>query len=298
MFHVKFNDGYKVDIPSKIKCYDVVELISKNNISIVFKVIQSVSNKAFAAKVIPLNHLRNQKSIQTVDNEISILRSIRHQNIIRCYDAFNIKNERNEEMKVIIEEYCSQGNLLDYILKKGFKDENEKTRIMRSFFEAILYLHSKHIAHCDIKLENILIDEEFNIKICDFGYSKNFNSKYNENVNSTSIYASPELKKDGKIDFFKSDIWSIGIALYAMETKTFPYKNKSDVISNKLDIEMKNEKMKRIIMKCLQRNPKSRPNANELMNEEIVSMNKEEENRITQQIGPVTTNVSTNEVVK
>ena len=66
MFHIKFNDGYKVDIPSKIKCYDVVELISKNNISIVFKVIQSVSNKAFAAKVIPLNHLRNQKSIQTV----------------------------------------------------------------------------------------------------------------------------------------------------------------------------------------------------------------------------------------
>ena len=133
-------------------------------------------------------------------------------------------------MKVIIEEYCSQGNLLDYILKIGFREEKEKKRIMRNFIETIAYLHSKRIAHCDIKLENILLDEEFNIKINGFGLLKNFNKRINENRNSTSIYASPELKKDGNVDFFKSDIWSIGITLYAMETKTFPYKNKTDLI--------------------------------------------------------------------
>ena len=298
MNHVKFADGYKVDIPSKLKCYEIVEMIFKNNNSVIFKVIQTLSNKVFAAKIIPLNHLKNQKSKQAVDNEICILRSVRHQNIIKCYDVFNIKNEQNVEMKVIIEEFCSQGSLLDYVTKNGYRDENEKKRIMKSFIDGIEYLHSINIAHSNIKMEHILLDENFEVKICDFGLSKNFNMKFNDNKNSASMYAAPELKKDGKIDFFKSDIWSVGITLYLMETNTFPYKNKADVISNRLNIDMKNEFLKPIILKCLQRKPSNRPNINEVAKEDFFSTIKPEENVITQQINNVTTNTSTIEIVK
>ena len=123
-------------------------------------------------------------------------------------------------MMIIIFEYCSRGNLFDYINNQNFKTENEKKKIMRGIIQAISYLHEKGIPHCNIKMENIWLDDNLNIKLCNFGLPKVSNKM------KSSIYASPEMKRDANVDFFKSDIWSVAITLYAMETTKFPYKNK------------------------------------------------------------------------
>lgn len=280
MFAVETISGYKICIPSNLKCYDVIEKISKSSTFVVLKVKQHFSNKIFAAKVIPTIILQREDSMQTVTNEVSILRSCKHENIIRCFDSFDMKNNKNQNLKIIIFEYCSRGNLFDYINNQSFQKENEnenkKKKMMRGIIQAIAYLHEKGIPHCNIKMESIWLDDDLNVKLSEFGFPKISNKM------KSSIYASPEMKRDTNVDFIKSDIWSIGITLYAIETKTFPYKNKADSMACRLDISIEKEDMKRIIMKCLQKNPNDRPNTNDLLNEDYFSTSKEIEEIITQ----------------
>lgn len=290
MFSVETISGYQICIPSNLKCYDVIEKITKCSNNVVLKVKQHFSNKIYAAKVIPTIILQREDSMQSVDNEVGILRSCRHENIIKCFDSFEMKNNKNQNMKIIIFEYCSQGNLFDYINNQHFK--NEKKKMMRSIIEAIAYLHEKGIPHCNIKMENIWLDDNLNIKLCNFGLPKVSNKM------KSSIYASPEMKRDANVDFFKSDIWSVAITLYAMETTKFPYKNKADAMANRLDITLENEVLKGIIIRCLQRNPNDRPRANDLLNEDYFSSSKNAENGVAQQLNNVAENMTTNEVVK
>ena len=287
MFSVENINGYKICIPSNIKCYDVIEKISKSSNFVVLKVKQHFSNKIFAAKVIPKIILQREDSIQTINNEVSILRSCRHENIIRCFDSFDMKNSKNQNLKIIIFEYCSQGNLFDYINNQQFKDENEKKKMMRGIIQAVSYLHEKGIPHCNIKMESIWLDDDFNVKLSDFGFPKITNKM------KSSTYSSPEVKREASADFFKSDIWSVAITLYAIETKTFPYKNKADAAACRLDISMEKEDLKRIIMKCLQKNPNDRPSANDLLNEDYFSCSKE-----TGNVNQVAENMTKNEIEK
>ena len=297
MLTVKKDEGCMFNIPLQLKCYTILKQIGKGHFAFVFKVKQCISNKIFAAKVIPMKFLESENAKQSIDNEVCILRSIKHKNIIKLYDIFEVENNKEEKMKVFIEEYCSQGCMFDYIINERFKDENEKKKMIIDFIEAISYLHEKRIAHCDIKVDNILIDNNNNIKICDFGLSKNFNKKHNEIHCGSLAYASPEIRTKGNVDFFKSDIWSVGITLYAIETKQLPYKNKHDVLNCTLNIEMENEELKRVIKKCLQINPDMRPNAKELLNDEFFSISSED-GEISQKIDAIDVNNSPNEVAK
>ena len=195
-------------------------------------------------------------------------------------------------MMIIIFEYCSRGNLFDYINNQNFKTENEKKKIMRGIIQAISYLHEKGIPHCNIKMESIWLDDNLNVKLSEFGFPKISNKM------KSSIYTSPEMKRDTNVDFIKSDIWSIGITLHAIETKTFPCKNKADSMTCRLDISIEKEDMKRIVMKCLQKNPNERPSANDLLKEDCFLISKETEEIITQQIKQVSENITTNEILK
>lgn len=135
---------------------------------------------------------------------------------------FSIETEESKIFKIIILENCSVQTLLDSLLNNNISNE-DKMKIMNTIIETISYIHSKNIAYCDIKLENMILGDNKNVKIIDFGMSKNYNTKYNDNKCGTPNYAAPELFEQGKVNFFKSDIWSIGGALYAIETKKFPY---------------------------------------------------------------------------
>lgn len=121
-------------------------------------------------------------------------------------------------------EYISCGDLLSFVRKRSKLSERISKYIFRQIIDALQYIHSKNIVHRDIKLDNILIDLNNNIKLCDFGVSKQIKS--NERVYDqcgTPAYIAPEILKNDGFQGFSADIWSAGIVLYAMSQGKVPF---------------------------------------------------------------------------
>ncbi|KAL1764088.1 sperm motility kinase W, partial [Sigmodon hispidus] len=86
------------------------------------------------------------------------------------------------------------------------------------------YLHQRHIAHRDIKLENILIDRAGKVKLCDFGLAIQFTEgQMLEEVCGSLLYEAPEILARKPYDGLAVDMWSLGVVLYVLVTGEFPY---------------------------------------------------------------------------
>ena len=98
--------------------------------------------------------------------------------------------------------------------------------IFRQVVDGLAYCHSKGIVHRDMKLDNILLDEQGNVKICDFGVSKLLASTHEVMTEQcgTPAYIAPEILKDKGYRGFGVDVWSLGVCLYAMLCGTVPFK--------------------------------------------------------------------------
>jgi serine/threonine protein kinase len=115
-------------------------------------------------------------------------------------------------------EYCPNGNLSDLIKKYNKLDENTAMHIILQLLSALIYLHlTKHILHRDLKTKNIMFDQHYNIRLIDFGFSKQFepeNTVLHTNC-GTPTYMTPEIIQDKSYNS-QCDIWSSGIILYEM----------------------------------------------------------------------------------
>ena len=168
MYSIKIGSDYKIEIPSTFHGYKIMKDIGKGSFSSVVLVQEKRTSKYYAAKIIPKKLMESRYSIGMIFNEIEILQKIKHQNIIEFHETFDIK-----EFTIIITEYYSRGYLLNYLLNNDF-NENEKKKIAIGIIESIKYLHDNRIAHCDIKLENILLDDDLTPNLCDLLCSRVF----------------------------------------------------------------------------------------------------------------------------
>lgn len=152
--------------------------------------------------------------------ETNILKNLRHKNIVQFFESFE-----SENYILIIMEYISCGDLLSYVRRRSRIPETIAKFMFKQIIEGIQYIHSKNVIHRDIKLDNILIDLNNTIKICDFGVSKQI--KKGEIINDqcgTPAYIAPEILKGNGYEGYGVDIWSAGVALYTMLTGTVPFK--------------------------------------------------------------------------
>ena len=158
------------------------------------------------------------------------MKQLNHPNITKILEHFE-----SEKYYLIIMEYINGGNLFSFVKKRRKLSEKTAKFLFRQIIEGIKYIHSKNIVHRDIKLENILIDINNNIKICDFGIGKildNKNRKLHDQC-GTPMYMAPEIilsTKENGYDAFPVDLWSAGIALYIMLSGTLPFTIKGDDI--------------------------------------------------------------------
>ena len=274
MFYSQTQSGCLINIPFFFNGYKLIRFLNSGFFSIVVKVEEKCSCQQYAAKIISKKEMRNENKTELILNEINILRSFNHPNIIKLYDVFEIKNDFNDEYYVLIMEYCSNGDLFDYATQIGFKDENEKKKIMFSFLKAIEYIHSNGISHGDIKPENILLDDDLNPKICDFGFCKTCIYSKDQKRNFSICYAAPELFKRSEINMLKADIWAIGITLYCLSEFSFPFLTGDDefiaheIQSGELTI-ITEEKLQSLVEKCTKMCPNCRPNIKEILNDEF-----------------------------
>lgn len=149
-------------------------------------------------------------------------------------------------------------------------------RFFKQIADAFDYLHSKGIAHRDIKLDNILIEDKTNmIKIIDFGFAAFCSSSQKLRIFcGTPSYMAPELVKKHEYDGRQVDMWALGVLLYALLAGTFPFKGGNETeLYGRIQRgsvkypEIMSRESRQIVQKLLELDPKRRHKASDLMRE-------------------------------
>lgn len=112
-----------------------------------------------AIKIIDKTRLDDENLAKTY-REISILKFLRHQHITRLYEVME-----SENMIYLVTEYASRGEIFDHLVANGRMKEEEAARVFAQIVSAVDYCHSKGVVHRDLKAENVLLDNEMNIKV-------------------------------------------------------------------------------------------------------------------------------------
>ena len=214
-----------------IREYKILKQIGEGSYASIFKVQKDNSNEIYVLKQIPITEedLNDTQNLNDIKNESLILSKIHSPYIVKFYDSFFHNNSLN-----IITEYCSSGDLCDYIqMYISHKKKMSEKLIWKLFIQICLglhYLHNHKILHRDIKTKNIFLNEDFSVKIGDLGIAKILENttSYAHTFIGTPYYLSPELCKDLPYND-KSDVWSLGCVLYEMVTLRHPFEGKTRV---------------------------------------------------------------------
>ena len=203
-----------------------IEDIDQGAFGKVIHVKEKRTNQDLSVKIIDKRQ-GNQGLIKKMKDEISILRKLDHENIVKFYGHMETSNQFLIKM-----EYIKYGTLSQWMKKHKKISEEEASLVLRQVLSAVAYLHNNQICHRDIKPENIMLSKENDlnsIKIIDFGLSaQNFDSLYNSDYCGTYIYMAPE-EIERKSYYLSVDIWSIGILMYMLLNKgEHPFYKKGD----------------------------------------------------------------------
>ena len=257
-----------------------------------YKKIKDLGNGSYGsvykAKNLIMDNIVAIKAIEKVEenivedtelkNEITILKSLSHPNIVKIYEFFD-----TTLYYYLVTEYCKKGELFSYIT--NVYNERQLSILFYQVFSGLCYLHEKKIIHRDLKLENIMIsetekdivtaEEYFWIKIIDFGTAKIFHKNKKEKVIiGSSYYIAPEVLKQKYNE--KCDTWSIGVILYMTLVGVAPFDGKTDEdIIKKIKIGKYNKKEERfmkhseevkdLVNKLLEKNIEKRLSAKEAL---------------------------------
>lgn len=271
MFNSQTQDGYSISVPMEFHHYKIVEYIGCGCTCIVVLVIDTNTDAEYAAKIISIQNVEDKKITKSTQQEVKVLKKLDHPNIIKIHETFELKTN-DDNYYVIIMDYCNNGDLLTYALKKLFSSEIEKKKIIYGLLDAIRYLHSKGISHGDIKSENVLLDSNYSPKLCDFGFCRTTKYAGNESKNGTLYYAAPELFTKGKFDTKKADIWAVGIMIYSLFELQFPFKDgkqsfiiKQIMSGNLLINKSLDPRIRKIVEQCTNVDPNKRPTIDEIL---------------------------------
>ncbi|CDO93613.1 unnamed protein product [Kluyveromyces dobzhanskii CBS 2104] len=158
--------------------------------------------------------------------EINALKHLTHPNIVTLEEVL-----QNSKYIGIVLHYASGGEFYKYIQKKRRLKEPAACRLFAQLISGVHYMHHKGLAHRDLKLENLLLDEHENLIITDFGFVNEFSSKSDLMKTScgSPCYAAPELVvTTTAYQARKADVWSCGVILYAMLAGYLPWDDDPD----------------------------------------------------------------------
>ena len=236
----------------------------------VWKVTHENSKKVYCIKMMTKRDIFEQKLINQINKEIGIMYNINHPYSVKLYNHF----EDNEKLYLIME-LASNGNLYNFI--QNNKNQKKKTKemikkIIIQVIEIIKYLHSLDIIYRDIKPENILLDKDYNVKLCDYGWASYLSKgQFCSAYCGTPEYVSPEVIKKYPYNE-KVDIWGIGVLIFELVfgyppfTSNFNEDRFNNIKEGKINWpkDLNDMELKDLIEKILKVNPKDRISLDEI----------------------------------
>ena len=214
------------------KKYEVLGIVGEGAYGVVYKCRNKLTNEFVAIK--KFKEIQDELTQKTMKRELSMLQSLKHENIVEFKEAFTHKGNL-----FLVFEYIEK-NLLE-LLEETPDGINPKIikKLIYQLIKATIYLHQNNIIHRDIKPENLLIDNNLTLKLCDFGFARKvILNNENNNIDqmtdyvATRWYRSPELLLSNGIYGPEVDYWSIGCIMGELidGNPLFPGENELDQI--------------------------------------------------------------------
>ncbi|KAH8675261.1 kinase-like domain-containing protein [Xylariales sp. PMI_506] len=171
-----------------------------------------------------------KKDDSNLAREIHHHRQFVHPHIARLYEVIV-----TESMVWLVLEFCAGDELYNHLLKHGPLPADKVQKIFTQLVGAVSYVHQQSCVHRDLKLENILLDKHENVKLVDFGFTREYEGKSNylQTFCGTICYSAPEMLKGEKYAGEKVDVWSLGIILYALLCGELPFDDDDDNVTRK-----------------------------------------------------------------
>merc|ERR1712051_1045119 len=206
----------------------IIKSLGEGNTSKVYLGKLIGAEQYVAIKILKEEFLRrDQDSILSVHNEITILKNLQHQGIIDMYeygDAGQVVKPSGrviDSLVFIVMEFVQGGLLFDLCQAMG---EDAGRFFLHQMLESVEFMHSRRVVHRDLKLENILIDDNLNLKLADFGFSCYKNIDTLKSYRGTMTYMAPEIKESKQYKGTQVDMFSIGVILFIIVQGIFPFK--------------------------------------------------------------------------
>ncbi|KAJ8030429.1 Testis-specific serine/threonine-protein kinase 2 [Holothuria leucospilota] len=187
---------------------------------------QNPSGQAFALKssAKKVSDEQYQETQRYLENEAKILSSLDHEHVVKLIETFHVNGSI-----VLVLEYMCGGTLGLFIRNSKKLHTDVAKKLANQLTDAITYLHTMNIAHCDIKSDNVLLDEQRNVKLADFGFAEDVRMASLKAIvwKGSPSFSSPEKLRGEVTNLLTGDVWSLGVVVFHMVTGYLPFGNET-----------------------------------------------------------------------
>jgi serine/threonine-protein kinase len=246
--------------------YKIIKEIGRGGMAIVYSARDTLLERRVALKMLRPEYKSDDEFIDKFRQEARAVARLSHPNVVSIYDIVV-----DEERIYLVMEIVEGKTLKDIIKERTKLSIAESLEIASQIAAALSVAHGNQIVHCDIKPHNIILNDDHEVKVTDFGIARAFSNstvRVTETVVGSAHYFSPEQAKGGEIKAY-SDIYSLGVVLYEMTTGELPFHGESPISVALKHIQQKPvepsqinkdipEEVNDLIMKAIAKNPADR----------------------------------------
>ena len=259
--------------------YEIIKSIGEGGMANVYLGYDEILDRNVAIKVLRGDLSNDEKFVRRFQREALSASSLSHPNIVQMYDV-----GEDNGLYYIVMEYVEGKTLKQLLKRRGNLTLSESIDIMLQLTDGMAHAHDSYIIHRDLKPQNIMIQDDGQVKITDFGIAMALNSTQLTQTNSVmgSVHYLPPEQANGKGSTTKSDIYSLGIIFYELLTGKLPFKG-----DNAVEIALKHmrdplpslkedngnipQSIENIILKAAAKNPKNRYDSVKEMHDDLLT---------------------------
>ncbi|PSS29051.1 CBL-interacting serine/threonine-protein kinase [Actinidia chinensis var. chinensis] len=251
--------------------YEIGKLLGHGTFAKVYHARNIRTNESVAIKVIDKEKVLKVGLIAHIKREISILRRVRHPNIVQLFEVMATKSKI-----FFVMEYIKGGELFNKVAKGRLKEDVAR-KYFQQLISAVGFCHARGVYHRDLKPENLLLDEDGDLKVSDFGLSTVSDQIQQDGLFhtfcGTPAYVAPEVLARKGYDAAKVDVWSCGVILFVLMAGYLPFQDQNIMAMYKKIYKGEfrcprwfSTELIRLLTRLLDTNPETRITIPEIMN--------------------------------